>query len=132
VRRKAAPDYHRAAFDKKLIKNPIGAPSVSRVLKSFLTNATEILRFSRYNQDVSCGWPPPGHRPTPDLRRALRRPGARKVRAAELAPVIRDLQAKGYSLRGMAAELTKRKVPTPRGGRWSAQTVKMVVGRLAS
>jgi hypothetical protein len=31
-----------------------------------------------------------------------------------------------------AAELTKRKITTPRGGRWSAQTVKMVVGRLAS
>jgi DNA invertase Pin-like site-specific DNA recombinase len=55
-----------------------------------------------------------------------------QARAAELAPVVRDLEAKGYSLRGMAAELTKRKVPTPRGGRWSAQTVKMVVGRLAS
>ena len=33
--------------------------------------------------------------------------GAR-ARAVELAPVIRDLQAKGYRLRGMAAELTKR------------------------
>jgi DNA invertase Pin-like site-specific DNA recombinase len=55
-----------------------------------------------------------------------------QVRAAELAPVVRDLQAKGYSLRGMASELTRRKIATPRGGRWSAQTVKMVVGRLAS
>jgi DNA invertase Pin-like site-specific DNA recombinase len=55
-----------------------------------------------------------------------------QVRAAELAPVVRDLQARGYSLRGMAAELTRRKIATPRGGRWSAQTVKMVVGRLAS
>jgi DNA invertase Pin-like site-specific DNA recombinase len=53
-----------------------------------------------------------------------------KARADELAPLVRDLQAKGYSLRGMAAELTRRKVKTPRGGRWSAQTVKMVVGRL--
>jgi DNA invertase Pin-like site-specific DNA recombinase len=54
-----------------------------------------------------------------------------RARAAELAPVVRDLQAKGYSLRSMAAELTERKIATPRGGRWSAQTVKMVVGRLA-
>ncbi len=53
-----------------------------------------------------------------------------KARAGELAPVVRDLQAKGYSLRGMATELTRRKVKTPRGGQWSAQTVKMVVGRL--
>jgi DNA invertase Pin-like site-specific DNA recombinase len=55
-----------------------------------------------------------------------------KARAAELAPVLRDLQTKGYTLRGMAAELTTRQIATPRGGRWSAQTVKMVVGRLAS
>jgi DNA invertase Pin-like site-specific DNA recombinase len=55
-----------------------------------------------------------------------------QTRAAELAPLVRDLQAKGYSLRGMAAELTRRKVGTPRGGRWSAQTVKMVVRRLVS
>jgi DNA invertase Pin-like site-specific DNA recombinase len=54
------------------------------------------------------------------------------ARAVELAPIIRDLQAKRYSLREMAAELTRRKITTPRGGRWSAQTVKMVVGRLAS
>jgi hypothetical protein len=48
-----------------------------------------------------------------------------KARAAELAPVVRDLQAKRYTLRGIAAELTRRKIATPRGGRWSAQTVKM-------
>jgi hypothetical protein len=28
--------------------------------------------------------------------------------------------AKGYSLLGMAAELSRRKIATPRGGRWSA------------
>jgi DNA invertase Pin-like site-specific DNA recombinase len=55
-----------------------------------------------------------------------------RARAAELAPVVCDLQAKGYSLRGMASELTRRKIATPCGGRWSAQTVKMVVRRLAS
>ena len=32
------------------------------------------------------------------------------ARAIDLAPVLRDLQRQGLSLRGIAAELTKRKV----------------------
>jgi DNA invertase Pin-like site-specific DNA recombinase len=53
-------------------------------------------------------------------------------RAATLAPIVRELQSKGYSLRRMAAELTRRKIATPRGGKWHAETVKMVVRRLTS
>jgi hypothetical protein len=34
------------------------------------------------------------------------------------APIIRQLQRDGYSMRGIAAELEKRKVQTPRGGAW--------------
>jgi hypothetical protein len=34
------------------------------------------------------------------------------------------------SLRDMARELTKRKVPTPRGGRWHPQLVTRMVERL--
>jgi len=41
-------------------------------------------------------------------------------------------EGKGYSMRRMATELTKRKVKTPRGGTWHAQTVKMVMQRLAA
>jgi DNA invertase Pin-like site-specific DNA recombinase len=52
------------------------------------------------------------------------------VRAEQLAPVIREMQKRGYSIRGMADELTKRKVPTPNGGTWHPQTVKRVVERL--
>jgi hypothetical protein len=37
------------------------------------------------------------------------------ARAVELGPVLRDLQQRGLSLRGIAAELMKRGVPTPRG-----------------
>jgi DNA invertase Pin-like site-specific DNA recombinase len=51
-------------------------------------------------------------------------------RAKELQPVIRELQDKGYSMRRVATELTKRKVKTPRGGTWHPQTVKMVKQRL--
>src|SRR6188474_2284704 len=53
-------------------------------------------------------------------------------RAKELEPIIREMQGKGYSMRRMAIELTKRKVKTPRGGTWHPQTVKMVIQRLAA
>jgi DNA invertase Pin-like site-specific DNA recombinase len=55
-----------------------------------------------------------------------------KARAEALAPVVRELQAKALSLRGMAAELTKRKVPTPTGGKWHPQLVSRILGRLAN
>ncbi len=53
-----------------------------------------------------------------------------KDRAEQLAPVIRELQRDGYSMRGMAVELEKRKVPTPRGGSWHPQLVKRIAERL--
>jgi hypothetical protein len=40
-------------------------------------------------------------------------------RAADVAPVIRELQAAGTSLRGIAAALAERGIPTPLGGAWS-------------
>src|SRR6516164_6402711 len=54
-----------------------------------------------------------------------------RQRAKELEPIMREMQGKGYSMRRMATELTKRKVKTPRGGAWHPQTVKMVMQRLA-
>jgi hypothetical protein len=36
----------------------------------------------------------------------------------------------GYSMRGIAVELDKRKVETPRGGAWHPQLVKRIVQRL--
>jgi hypothetical protein len=53
-----------------------------------------------------------------------------KARAEQLAPVIREMQKRGYSIRGMAAELEKRKVQTPRDGAWHPQLVKRIVERL--
>ena len=52
------------------------------------------------------------------------------ARAIELAPILRDLKQQGLSLRGIAAELTKRKVPTMRGGMWHPQLVARVLERL--
>jgi hypothetical protein len=48
----------------------------------------------------------------------------------QLAPIVRELQRDGYSIRGIAAELDKRKVETPRGGSWHPPLVKRIVGRL--
>jgi DNA invertase Pin-like site-specific DNA recombinase len=53
-----------------------------------------------------------------------------KTRAEQLAPIIRELQRDGFSMRGIAAELEKRKVETPRGGAWHPQLVSRIVQRL--
>jgi DNA invertase Pin-like site-specific DNA recombinase len=53
-------------------------------------------------------------------------------RAKRLHPMLTDLIASGASLRQIAAELTKRGVGTPRGGRWHPTTVGRLLNRLAS
>ena len=53
-------------------------------------------------------------------------------RAADLAPLIKDIQVKGTkSLRSIAQELNTRGVPAPRGGTWFAPQVASVLARLA-
>jgi len=66
-------------------------------------------------------------RPT---QQSIRRATEAKARAEQLAPVIRELQQRHYSMRGIVVELDKRKVPTPRGGAWHPQLVKRIVQRL--
>lgn len=53
-------------------------------------------------------------------------------RAADLAPIIRDLQSSGTtSLSSIAKALTERRIPTPRGSTdWSAVQVARTVARL--
>ena len=51
-------------------------------------------------------------------------------RAKEIAPLLADLEAAGLSARGMAAELNRRGVATPAGGRWHAQSIIRVRQRL--
>lgn len=52
-------------------------------------------------------------------------------KAADIAPLVRDLQATGASLRVIAAELNARGIPTARGGEWSAVQVSRVLARAA-
>jgi DNA invertase Pin-like site-specific DNA recombinase len=51
--------------------------------------------------------------------------------AGDVAPMIRELQAGGMSLRQVASELTARGVLTPRGCEWTAAAVKRPVERAA-
>jgi len=53
-----------------------------------------------------------------------------RARAEQLAPFILGMQQRGYSMRGIAVELDRRKVPTPRGGAWHPQIVKRALQRL--
>jgi DNA invertase Pin-like site-specific DNA recombinase len=53
-----------------------------------------------------------------------------RQRAKEIEPLIRELQDKGYSLNRIAADLNKRKVPTPRCGQWDHSSVRNVLNRL--
>ena len=53
-----------------------------------------------------------------------------QARAEQLAPVIRQLKQDGFSMRGIAAELDRRKVETPRGGTWHPMLVSRIVARL--
>jgi DNA invertase Pin-like site-specific DNA recombinase len=52
-------------------------------------------------------------------------------RAADVAPTIAELRERGItSLRGIAAELNARKIPTATGGEWAATQVNRVLARL--
>ena len=50
-------------------------------------------------------------------------------RAARVLPIARELRLEGMSLRQIAAELTGRHVATPRGGPWSATSVRSLLQR---
>jgi hypothetical protein len=78
-----------------------------------------------------------GYRENAKLTRAARRRGSEAVaaiaaaRAADIAPIIAEVQAAGApSLRAIAAGLNDRGIPTARGnGTWSAVQVARVMAR---
>lgn len=47
---------------------------------------------------------------------------------ATVKPLIRELRQQGMSLSAIAAELTRRHIPTARGGLWYPATVKNILG----
>ena len=63
------------------------------------------------------------------MGKAARRAKA-EARAADLAPVVKKLQAAGCeSLRAIAAGLNERGIPASRGGQWSAPQVMWLLER---
>jgi recombinase len=50
-------------------------------------------------------------------------------RTADLLPIIAPLKASGASLRQIADGMTRRGIPAPRGGIWSAVAVKRILDR---
>jgi DNA invertase Pin-like site-specific DNA recombinase len=54
---------------------------------------------------------------------------AAENRAKQLAPLLTELKQAGLSARKMARELMTRKIATPLGGLWHAQTVLRVMAR---
>jgi DNA invertase Pin-like site-specific DNA recombinase len=72
-----------------------------------------------------------GQRPTKAMREAARFAINERVakRAADLRPIIEELREVGInSLNGIAHELTKRQIPTARGGsKWSAVQVQRAI-----
>jgi hypothetical protein len=77
-----------------------------------------------------------GYNKNPKIMAKARRAGheanARKAaaRAADIAPIIAELQASGAtSLQAIAEGLNQRQIPTAKGGRWSATQVMRVIDR---
>ena len=52
--------------------------------------------------------------------------------AEQLKPLFGELGRGRHVCRQIAAELTARSVPTPRGGRWHPQTVTRVMDRVSN
>jgi DNA invertase Pin-like site-specific DNA recombinase len=50
--------------------------------------------------------------------------------AEQVGPVIEELRQRGLSLRAVAEELAARGIKTPRGGVWTATSVRSVLGRV--
>jgi DNA invertase Pin-like site-specific DNA recombinase len=81
---------------------------------------------------VALGWSMPGR--AGEQRHAARKGAERNARKADLhaanvLPVIRQIAARGASLRQIADELNTRGIKTARGGLWYAATVRNVRAR---
>jgi DNA invertase Pin-like site-specific DNA recombinase len=55
-----------------------------------------------------------------------------EARARDVIPTIEEIAASGLSLHRIAAELTARGIPTPRGGNWCATAVRRARARAST
>lgn len=63
---------------------------------------------------------------------AARNREAAKAFGSKVLPIVRELQAKGASLRAIATELNGRGIETARGGRWAATQVSDILRRASA
>ena len=82
---------------------------------------------------VALGWSMPGR--AGEQRQAARKGAERNAlkadqHAGNVLPVIRQIAARGASLRQIACELNTRGIKTARGGPWYAATVRNVMARV--
>lgn len=109
-----------SAIGKLLITMLAGVAELERGLISERTKAA--LAYKKANLEpyspTPLGYQRQGDRLIPDPQ---------ETKAVKL---ILDLRGQGYSYRAIAAELRRRRVPTKRGGRWEAATVRRVVLRV--
>jgi DNA invertase Pin-like site-specific DNA recombinase len=73
-----------------------------------------------------------GYRGGPKVNSALGAAARRRqaeMRALDLTPLVRAMQAEGLSLRQMADRLTEQGIRTARGGKWAGTTVRNLLLR---
>jgi DNA invertase Pin-like site-specific DNA recombinase len=100
-----------------------------------ISERTKAALAAAKRRGVKLGGVHSGHKPFTARARAMG-PKARTAiaqrRAADIQPIIAELQAGGFqTLRTIAAELNARGIPTTSGmGRWQANSVKRLLARL--
>lgn len=73
------------------------------------------------------------HGVVPDTMKAAdARQKAAEARAADLGPMMQEMRGQGWSLAKIAAEMTSKSICTPRGGAWTADTVKRILDRISN
>lgn len=97
-----------------------------------ISDRTRAALAAAKERGVALGWSMPSR--AGEQRQAARRGAAVNAQkadqhAANVLPVIRDLAARGASLRSIAAELNTREIRTARGGRWHPATVRNLIIR---
>lgn len=97
-----------------------------------ISDRTRMALAAAKARGVALGWAMPER--AVEQRHAARKGAERNARkadqhAANVLPVIRQIAARGASLRQIADELNTRGIKTARGGLWYAATVRNVMAR---
>jgi DNA invertase Pin-like site-specific DNA recombinase len=105
---------------------------VAQEERRMISERTKAALAAAKKRGVKLGGYRAGAEMTAKIRKAGNEANAQKAaqRAADIAPIIADLQAAGaMSLQAIADGLNDRSIPTARGGSWSATQVMRVLAR---